>query len=139
MCSSDLADIQRANISAEATKSLYGAGGKGTDEQRTVNDVLETMKADKKSYPQLRGANGEPDILKVRQAASIASGTNKQTPVVTGAETSRLYSEWAKLQADPLNKNKMSFNQFISQYPNAAHMLTSQDQDINTLVSRYLQ
>ena len=68
------ADIQRANISAEATKSLYGAGGKGTDEQRTVNDLLKAME-DPKAYPNLRGANNEPDILKVRQAASIASGT----------------------------------------------------------------
>ena len=104
-----------------------------------MNDLLKAME-DPKAYPNLRGANNEPDILKVRQAASIASGTNKQTPVVSTAETNKLYTEWQK---DNINRSiyklpQRSFNEYIGSHPNAAHMLTSQDQDINTLVGRYL-
>lgn len=125
------ADIQRANITA----SMYGGGGKGTDEQHTVNDLLKAME-DPKAYPQLRGANGAPDILKVRQAASIASGTNKQTPVMSSADINKMYTEYQK---DNINRSiyklpPRSFNEFIDQHPNKAHMLTSQDQDINSLV-----
>lgn len=75
------ADLKNAEIAA--TKAHYNAietayGLRGGVEQQTYNNLKQQMLADEKAYPNLRDANNKPDELKLREAASIAVGTNKQ-------------------------------------------------------------